>query len=51
VDINLSEILGLESVTHHGPSSVGIDTIYRSKGQIPEIFLRNAGCQSRSSYR
>jgi hypothetical protein len=28
---------------HRGPSTVGIDTIYRSKGQIPEVFLRNAG--------
>lgn len=26
-----------------GPSTVGIDTIYRSKGNIPESFLRGAG--------
>ena len=43
VDIDLSVVLGLESVVHDGPSSIGIDTIYKSKGQIPEIFLRNAG--------
>lgn len=28
---------------HQGPSTVGIDTIYRSKGNIPESFLRGAG--------
>jgi hypothetical protein len=43
VNTDLSKVLGLESVTHGGPSSIGIDTIYKSKGQIPEIFLRNAG--------
>jgi hypothetical protein len=30
-------------VEHSGPSSIGIDTIYKTKGQIPEIFLRGAG--------
>jgi uncharacterized protein YjbI with pentapeptide repeats len=43
VDIDLSKVLGLETVIHHHPSIVGIDTIYKSNGQIPEIFLRNAG--------
>jgi hypothetical protein len=43
VNVDLSKVLGLESVNHHGPSSIGIDTIYKSKGQIPEVFLRNAG--------
>src|SRR4030095_11378244 len=42
-DVDLSLVLGLESVEHLAPSSIGIDTIYTSKGQIPEIFLRNAG--------
>jgi len=42
-NVDLSEAKGLESVRHGGPSSVGIDTIYRSKGQIPEIFLRGCG--------
>ena len=40
---NFSEIKGLESVIHRGPSSVDIDTIYRSKGKIPEAFLRGCG--------
>jgi TIR domain/Pentapeptide repeats (8 copies) len=41
--IDLSVVQGLESVKHLGPSSIGVDTIYISKGQIPEVFLRNAG--------
>jgi hypothetical protein len=34
---------GLETVDHHGPSTIGIDTIYRSRGNIPEVFLKGAG--------
>jgi hypothetical protein len=30
-------------VQHDGPSSIGIDTIYHSQGNIPEAFLRGAG--------
>ena len=28
---------------HRAPSTIGIDTIYKSKGNIPEVFLRGAG--------
>jgi len=42
-DIDLSEAKGLETVKHEGPSTIGIDTIYRSKGKIPESFLRGVG--------
>lgn len=42
-DIDLSEVRGLGAVLHDGPSSIGIDTIYRSKGKIPQSFLRGAG--------
>jgi uncharacterized protein YjbI with pentapeptide repeats len=42
-NIDLSAVNGLDLVKHFGPSSVGIDTIYLSKGHIPEIFLRGAG--------
>ena len=28
---------------HDGPSTIGVDTIYRSQGKIPEVFLRGAG--------
>jgi len=42
-DVNLSAAKGLETVKHNGPSTIGIDTIYRSKGDIPEAFLKGAG--------
>ena len=42
-DVDLSSVKGLETIKHIGPSSIGIDTIYRSQGNIPEIFLRGAG--------
>ena len=42
-DNDLSTVKGLETVEHLGPSTIGIDTIYKSKGNIPEVFLRGAG--------
>ena len=42
-DIDLSETVGLEDAEHSGPSTIGIDTIYKSKGKIPIAFLRGAG--------
>ncbi len=42
-DINLGEVKGLESVNHDLPSTIGIDSIYRSRGEIPEVFLRGCG--------
>jgi hypothetical protein len=42
-DNDLSEVKGLETVLHIGPSTIGIDTIYKSKGNIPQIFLRGCG--------
>jgi hypothetical protein len=42
-DVDLSVAKGLDLVRHNGPSYVDIHTIYRSKGQIPEPFLRGAG--------
>src|SRR5208282_1690352 len=35
-------VKGLDTLQHFGPSTIGIDTIYKSKGNIPEAFL--AGC-------
>jgi uncharacterized protein YjbI with pentapeptide repeats len=43
VDCDLSAVQGLETIQHIGPSSIAIDTIYRSGGQIPESFLRGCG--------
>ena len=34
---------GLDTIHHGGPSTIGIDTIYRSHGKIPLAFLRGAG--------
>jgi hypothetical protein len=42
-DNDLSSAKGLDTVIHHGPSTIGIDTIYRSRGKIPEVFLRGCG--------
>lgn len=39
----LKEVKGLDTVKHDGPSSIGIDTIYASHGDIPETFLKGAG--------
>jgi TIR domain-containing protein/pentapeptide repeat protein len=45
-NIDLSKVIGLDTVNHLGPSTIGIDTIVRSQGKISEIFLRNAGIPS-----
>jgi len=42
-DVDLSSAVGLDSIYHESPSSLGIDTIYKSKGNIPEVFLRGCG--------
>ena len=42
-NVDLSVVQNLETVKYSGPSTVGIDTIYRSQGKIPEAFLRGAG--------
>ena len=40
---DLSTVKGLESVSHMGPSTIGIDTLFQSRGKIPETFLRGCG--------
>jgi hypothetical protein len=40
---NLSRVIGLETVKHSYPSSIGIEVLYISGGQIPEVFLRGCG--------
>ncbi len=42
-DVNLCVARGLETIKHLGPSTIGIDTIYKSRGKIPEAFLRGCG--------
>jgi hypothetical protein len=41
--VDLSVVKGLETVNHYRPSTIGIDTIYKSKGKIPHVFLRGCG--------
>ena len=40
---DLSLATDLEKTYHHGPSTIGLDTIHKSKGKIPETFLRGCG--------
>jgi hypothetical protein len=42
-DTDLSMVQGLDTVLHRNPSSIDIHTIYSSRGNIPDIFLRGAG--------
>ena len=42
-ECDLSQTKGLALIKHAGPSTIGIDTIYASKGEIPESFLRGCG--------
>jgi hypothetical protein len=42
-NVDLSDAKGLDSVNHFAPSTVGTDTIFRSRGKTPEAFLRGCG--------
>jgi Pentapeptide repeats (8 copies) len=42
-DLDFSSCAGLDSVRHYGPSTLGFDSIIRSKGRIPAAFLRGVG--------
>ena len=42
-DIDLSDVTGLDSVEHLGPSMIGIETLISANGKIPEAFLRGCG--------
>ncbi|HWM25332.1 MAG TPA: toll/interleukin-1 receptor domain-containing protein [Chthoniobacterales bacterium] len=42
-DCDLGKTKGLSLVDHQGPSTIGVDTIYKSRGKIPESFLRGCG--------
>ena len=42
-DMDLSRTKGLVEVQHESMSTIGTDTIQRSKGRIPEKFLRGCG--------
>ena len=40
-DADLSVVKGLETVSHLGPSTTGLDTIYRSRHEVDEWRLRD----------
>jgi uncharacterized protein YjbI with pentapeptide repeats len=42
-DVNLSTAGGLHSISHLGSSHLGVNTIIRSQGAIPDIFVRGTG--------
>ncbi|MDE3090629.1 MAG: toll/interleukin-1 receptor domain-containing protein [Chloroflexota bacterium] len=42
-NVNLNYVNDLAEAVHLAPSSVGIDTVYRSNRMIPEVFLRGCG--------
>ena len=42
-DVDLRGVAEIEKVVHDSPSTVGIDTLFKSQGQIPDKFLRDAG--------
>jgi hypothetical protein len=42
-DMDLSNTRGIETASHDGPSVIGVETIFRSKGNIPDFFLRGLG--------
>src|ERR1700683_648757 len=42
-ETDLSTVTGLETIEHLGPSTIGIDTLFLSKGRIPDVFLDGAG--------
>lgn len=42
-NVDLNDVSGLDTIWHIGPSTIGIDTLYKSKGNISETFLRGCG--------
>ena len=40
---DLRSVIGLESMFHGAPSSITLDTLARSGGRIPRLFLQGAG--------
>jgi uncharacterized protein YjbI with pentapeptide repeats len=43
VDLDLRQAAGLDDVYHVGPSTIGTNTLTKSVGKIPEVFLRGCG--------
>lgn len=46
-NVDLSVARGLETAQHTSPSTLGVDTLFLSGGNIPEAFLRGCGLPER----
>jgi uncharacterized protein YjbI with pentapeptide repeats len=44
--LDLGEVHGLDALNHLAPSTLGIDTLYLSKGRLPAALLRGCGVPS-----
>lgn len=42
-DVDLHQSRSLDTVRHYGTSTLGVDTLIRSRGRLPEAFLRGVG--------
>ena len=42
-DLDLASAVNLDTVIHRSPSTIGVDTVYASRGKISEPFLRGCG--------
>lgn len=49
-NVDLCAVKGLEKVRHRGPSTIGIDTLYKSKGRMPKVFLQGCGVLDNFAY-
>lgn len=43
LNVDLSKSKGLDKVRHDGPSTISMDTLFRSHGNIPASFLQGTG--------
>jgi len=43
LNLDLSEARGLDTLVHNGSSIIDLSTMCKSKGAIPEVFLRGCG--------
>jgi len=41
--LDVRAAVGMEEMVHLGPSTIGMDTVYESHGEIPEAFMRGCG--------
>ncbi|MBN1928814.1 MAG: pentapeptide repeat-containing protein [Chlorobiaceae bacterium] len=42
-NVDLSKVKGLDTIQHHGPSEISINTIFKSRGRLSDVFLHGCG--------